>query len=119
MATRYDIICEQGATLRRLFTWLDDSGAPVDLTGYSARMHVREMVESPTVVLECTTENERLSLGGPAGTILLSVESSVMEDISAPFTYRYDIELVVGPEPDVVRLVEGRFRVSPEVTRDS
>lgn len=118
MATRYDINCEQGATLRRQIIWRDADGEPVDLTGYSARMHVRETVESSAIVLECTTENGRITLGGETGVILLEVEAMTMEEINAPFTYRYDLELVVGPAPDVVRLIEGRFKVAAEVTRD-
>lgn len=117
MATTYNISCDQGATLRRVVTWTDEADNPVDLTGYTARMHVRETVDATETVLECTTENGRVVLGGAAGTIEIVVEASAMEAITAPFTYRYDLELAVGATPDVVRLIEGKFKVSPEVTR--
>lgn len=117
MAGQYAIACDQGATLRRVITWMTSGATPavVDLTGFTARMQVREQVTSEDVVLELTTENDRIILGDTAGTITILVDAATMADITAG-SYRYDLELVSGSE-EVTRLVEGKFSVKAEVTR--
>lgn len=116
MAGIYDITCDQGATLRRVVTWNQPSGSPVVLTGYSARMHVREAIDAVDVILECSTENGRLVIDPLVGKVLIYVEAAAMEDVEAA-TYRYDLELVIGATPIVTRLLQGKFVVKPEVTR--
>ena len=71
----YNIIADQGATLSRTVTWKDSAKNPINITGYTARMHVRELVTSASTVLELTTENNRITLGGTAGTITLTVSA--------------------------------------------
>lgn len=67
----------QGATFRKRLRWTDKAtGAPIDLTGCTARMQVRAEVDSPTVQLNLTTENGGITLGGTSGTVdLLSAET--------------------------------------------
>lgn len=127
MAGRYDITADQGATLRQVIVWrmpptaaqiaAGEPGTPVDLTGYSARMHARESVESETTVLELTTENNRIRLGVPAttGEIELLVDAATMEDVPAG-GFVYDLELV-DAAGFVTRLIGGKLKVTAEVTR--
>lgn len=106
----------QGATFRKRLTWTAPSGTPIDLTGCTARMQVREEVESTTVLLSLTTENDGIALGGALGTIDLYASD---EDTSA-FTWGagvWDLE-IVHPGGEVTRLAQGSISVSPEVTRD-
>lgn len=110
----YNITAEQGATFSRVLTWRDVANALINLTGYTARMQVRNDYASPATVLALTTENSRITLGGVAGTITLSVLASDMAAISAG-SYVYDLELVNGSA--VTRLVQGTFAVNAEVTR--
>jgi hypothetical protein len=58
-AGQYDITCEQGATFARTLQWLDENEVAVDLTGYTARMHVRKTVKATTTLVELTTSNSR------------------------------------------------------------
>ena len=109
----YNIITDQGATFTRQLTWKDSSGALVNLTSYTARMQLRNDVQAGSAVLELTTENNRIVLGGTAGTIDLSVAASSM-GIGAAI-YVYDLELVSGSV--VTRLVQGTFEIRAEVTR--
>ncbi|HXH24529.1 MAG TPA: hypothetical protein VNI78_04720 [Vicinamibacterales bacterium] len=105
----------QGETLVKPMTWYDEAGQPVDLTGYTARMQARERHGSPTVLLELTTENGGIQLGGPSGTITLSMSAAQ----TAALTWRrgvYDLELV-SPAGVVTRLIEGVITVVPEVTQ--
>ena len=115
MAAKYDIVCDQGATFNRQLTWLDDSANPVNVTGYTARMQVRDGVDGSTALLSLTTENSRISLGGTAGTITLTVSATDTAAVVAG-EYVYDLELVSGAGT-VTRLIQGCFVVDAEVTR--
>jgi hypothetical protein len=126
VAGRHDIEHNQGATFRRTLVWRQPAsdedlpetpGDPVDLTGWSARMQLRVEVDADDVALELTTDNGRITLGGPDGDITLRVAAADLERgaIEAG-SYRYDLELV-DPAGDVTRLIEGKFRIRAEVTR--
>ena len=112
----YNIVADQGATLSRVFTWTDSAKNPYNITGYTARMHVRPTVESATLTLELTTENSRIALGGALGTVTITVSAATMAGI-AEGLYAYDLELVAPGSGVVRRLVQGNFVVRPEVTR--
>lgn len=114
LAGTYNIIADQGATFGRTITWKDANGVVIDLTSYTARMQVRSIVSSDTVVLELTTENGRITLGGVLGTITLTVAASDMDDVEGG-SYAYDLELINGSV--VTRLLMGSFTVRAEVTR--
>lgn len=114
-SSRHNFTIEQGATLMKPFIWKDSDGVPVDLTGYTAKMQVRQSPQSGTVLLELSTSNGRITLGGAAGTITLALTAA----ITAAIAWRrgvYDIELTSG-DGTVTRLLEGEIQVSKEVTR--
>lgn len=107
---------DQGATFRKSVTWKAGTpAAPVDLTGCTARMHVRSEVKSPTVLLDLTTANGGVTLGGAAGT----VDLYLTDDQTTAITWTsgvYDLEVEFA-NGDVRRLLYGSVTVSPEVTR--
>ena len=111
---KYNFVCPQGTTFSKQLSYLIDS-VPVDLTGYTARMQVREKASSASKIIDLTTENGGITLGGKAGTIQLDVSASTTESL-VPKTYVYDLE-VVSSGNYVIRLIEGQFTVTPEVTR--
>jgi hypothetical protein len=115
MAANYHIVMDQGATFNRLFTYNDSNDIPVNLTGYTARMQIREEVDSSTAALSLTTENGRIALGGTAGTVTLTVSATDTAAVTAG-EYVYDIELVSG-SGTVIRFLQGCFTVDAEVTR--
>lgn len=106
----------QGETFSRVFTWnAGEPPAPVDLTGCQARMQVRAQVASPDVLLELSTANGRIVLGGPAGTIALQL--SATDTAALGFVAAvYDLE-IVHADATVRRLLAGQVKLSPEVTR--
>lgn len=114
LAGLYDITADQGATFSRVFTWKDSDGTPVSLVGWTGRMQVRTRTPVTSIVLELTTSNGRMTLGGAAGTVTLTVAASDMANVSGG-GYMYDLELVNGST--VERLVMGSFTVRGEVTR--
>ena len=113
-ATTYDITIEQGATFSQLVTY-KESGVAVNLTGYTARMQVRSTLESATTVVELTTANSRITLGGAAGTISLTISATDTAALTAGRGV-YDLELVSG-SGIVTRLLQGVATISRNVTR--
>jgi hypothetical protein len=108
------LVCPQGATFQKTLTYKIGRN-PVDITGWTARMQVRERYEAESVLLNITTENGGITLGGRAGTIDLYVS----DEVTAGFIvgpHVYDLELI-NTTGEVTRLIEGKFSVTPEVTR--
>jgi hypothetical protein len=111
-AGQYSILADQGATFTLHIVYEDSTGTPINLTGYTARMALRDRVGSSDVALSLTTENGRIALGGVAGTVDLTVTAAAM---TLTGTYVYDLELVSGLT--VTRILMGDFVIRPEVTR--
>jgi len=111
-----DLSMYQGASWDYSLTWTT-GGTAVNLTGYSARMQIRESYDSTSLVMSLTS-GTGITLGGTAGTILLAAAATATAGIDATPNkqYVYDLELVSG-SGTVTRLVEGNVLVYPEVTR--
>jgi hypothetical protein len=118
---RYNgLVVYQGATFDVTFTWRQPVvspatvGTPVDLSGYTARMQIRQSVASTDTLLELTTEDGGITLGGTDGTITLAIDAA--DTAAVTWTSGvWDLEMVIGDS--VTRLLYGRIKVSKEVTR--
>ena len=105
-----------------------------DLTGYTARMMLREEYDSETPSATLTTENGKITIteiedfveaGWPAVVAGKTVESlfelvakipnAETQDLEKPY-YVYDLELI-SPAGVVYRDLEGRAETSPNATR--
>lgn len=113
---------EQGATFQHKIIWQKENPVgsdiflPIDLTGYTAKMQVRAKISDP-LILELSTANSRITLGGANGEIILNVPATVTDTLVAG-KYVYDLELT-GPAPDsiVTRLIEGQFEIVGQITQ--
>lgn len=114
LAGTWNITIDQGATVSSVLTYKDSNDALIDLSGYTARMQVRDDFTTAATVLDLTTENGGITLGGAAGTVTLAVTATATAAVTAK-QYVYDLELVNGAI--VERLVQGTFTVRAEVTR--
>lgn len=113
-AATYDFEIEQGTTLNKGLVWKGSTGAPVDLSGYTARMQLRPSVSSDTVLLDLTTENGGITLGGALGTITLHFTAA--QTAALPKGGVYDLEMII--DGNVTRLIQGAVSLSKEVTRN-
>lgn len=121
VATKEDLYIEAGATFDRSWVWREtlengSLGDPVDLTGYTARMHIRRTLVDPDILVDANTENEQIILGGTAGTVQVLIPDEVTEEIGVTAGV-YDLELE-SAGGYVYRLLEGKVKVSPNVTRE-
>ena len=113
-AGKLNIVIEQGATFNPVLTYQDENASPIDLTGYTARMKIKNARTDTSALEELTTENGGITLGGAAGTIALLFTATA----TAAMTWTsgvYDLELVSSGGV-VTRLLQGTATVSPEVT---
>lgn len=106
--------CEQGATFYRKITYKDSNGALVNLTGYSARMQVRQSYSSTSTLASLTSSGGDIVLGGALGTIEITISATATAAMPATVAV-YDLELVIGST--VQRLMQGAFQITAEVTR--
>mgnify|MGYP007077436155 CR=1 FL=1 len=114
MAATYNFTIDEGETWNLSMTWYTDSTktTEVDLTGYTGRMKIKESFDGADI-LELTTANGKITLGGVAGTISLDLTEADTTSLE-PRSYVYDLELVVGST--VKRLIEGTINVTRSVT---
>jgi len=112
----HHFIIEQGATFGQTLTLKDSSDTLINLTGYtSAEMDLRETPESSSEVLTLTTANNRITLGGSAGTVTLSISSADTANLTAGDGV-FDLEVVDGSSR-VFRILEGTYTIRRNISR--
>lgn len=129
MARNIDFPWVQGETYRRGFLCavpgadVDDPNVPMDFSGCSARMQVREKYGTE-VLLELTTENGGIEFTGEPGVLWLYVSAEQTDELGVtadPLKPRkrakHDLE-VVYPNGDVKRIWQGDVSLDPNITRD-
>lgn len=114
VAGKLNLVIEQGATFLVNMTWTDENSSPIDLTGYDARMDIKENINSVTPIITLSVTNTRIVLGGVAGTIQLNITDA--DTTSLTFSRAvYDLEMI-SSGGQVTRLLEGSVTLSDEVT---
>ena len=114
MATSYNISTYQGDFFQALLFVKDTNSNPINLSGYDVRGQVRSSYGSTGVLLDLNpTITNNIS-----GLINVSISSDVTKDLPVG-TFVYDIErypsgIATG---NSIKLMIGKFIVSPEVTR--
>ena len=119
-STKVNIIIEQGATFDVTVTWQNPDGTPVDLTGYTGRMQIRNP-DDDAVLVELLGTNPptlpHIVIVPAAGTIQMIIPSDATEllDFSAGL---YDLEIYTAATPPyVVRVMHGVAVLDVETTR--
>lgn len=111
MSAIADLVIDQGSTWSQYFQWLDPSGTPYDVSGYSARAMFKRNIDEPAVI--SLTNSSGISVAAD-GMFILTIAPEVTDTLNG--TYMFDLE-VVSPGGVVTRLVQGTVTISPSVTR--
>lgn len=111
---QYDITVYQGATFSQLLTWKDESGTPINLTNYTARMMARTSIDAAAPFLTLSSPSNGITLGGAAGTISLSISAAATALLESGGVYDLELEDAGG---NVTRLLQGNMLLNKEVTR--
>jgi hypothetical protein len=120
MAAAYlKIVLERGVDWDLPLTWKNPDETPVDVTGYSAKMEIREgTVDVPgEVALTLSTVNGKVVLDGNNDpNITLSLTAADTTTLAAGSDYCYDLQLTDGSGRQR-RLLRGDCDVQEEVTQ--
>jgi hypothetical protein len=113
-----DICIFQGATFDQVIYYETGTpSTPVNLSGFTAKMHIRSKPESKALILELSTTNGRITLnyGSNNGAIRLFIDDADTANLSVCDKAVYDLELYNGGV--TTRILQGNVIISPEVTR--
>jgi hypothetical protein len=108
MATKANLVIDQGATHTTDITVTNSNNSVFDLTGYTGAAQMRKHFTSSN------STSFAVSLGGNTGVITLSMTAAQTVNL-VPGRYVYDVEITSGNT--VVRVIEGIVTVTPNVTR--
>lgn len=109
MATKANLVIDQGATFSTDLTLEDEYGDPIVLTGYTANSQIRKWYTSSNTAAIFTA-----SINVASAVITLSLSADQTSNLSSG-RYVYDVEISSGSI--VSRVVEGIVTVTPQVTR--
>lgn len=113
-AGSYNVLIEAGATFSLTVTYTDAGGTPINLTGYTARMQIRDARADAVAALELNTTNGRIVITGATGLLTLSIAAvdTALLDMRSGV---YDL-IITSAGGVVTRLLEGFVTVSAAIT---
>ncbi len=109
MATKANLLIDQGSTFSTTVTITDINGNLLDLTGYTGFAQMRKSYTSTTA------HNFNVAVGNTSGTITLSMSANTTANIAGG-RYLYDVELI-DTSNTVSRVFEGIVTINPNITR--
>jgi hypothetical protein len=119
-AGKYSFIIEQGSTVDFSIVYSDSNGNPVNLVEFDSKMQIRETYTSaPLLTLSSSLNGDGTGLNmtnaasGTIGIYIASCTSSMLTFNEAI----YDLDIISGSScPVVIRILEGKVKLSKEVT---
>lgn len=105
----------QGADFRRAMEFRDEAGAVINLTGYEYRGQVRDSYEGKVAFEINFTIRDQVEFTGWVD-LHIPAASTASIKMTDPTEYIYDIEMVDNSS-EVRRVMEGKIKVFPEVTK--
>ena len=125
----YDFTIEQGTTVNFEILYRDNRNCPIDLTNYQGRMQIRPFIEATSSYLTLSSSLEDTFTGinfsgsnnqnpPSSGSIAIQIAaiSSSALDWDIPAYYDLEIYSGSGANTQVTRVIQGRVRLSKEVT---
>lgn len=109
MATKANLVIDQGSTFSSDLSLTDENGDPLALAGYTANSQIRKWYSSTNAAATFTT-----SINVASAVITLTLTANQTSNLVSG-RYVYDVEITDGTE--VSRIVEGIVTVTPQVTR--
>ena len=111
---RVDLKIYQGSDFLQVVTFLQtEEGTPVDLTGLTGRMQIRQTLTT-SIIMDLTTDNGGLTFGGATGVVTMTMTAAQTATILTDGVY--DLEFVTSTT-SASRWLEGSVILSKEVTR--
>jgi hypothetical protein len=120
-AGKYSFTIEQGSTVDFVIIYKDSNGVPVDLSTYNSKMQIRLTYGSvPIVTLSSSLNADGTGLNmsnAASGAIEIYIASCTSSMLNFD-TAIYDLDIISGSGdcPVVTRILEGKVKLSKEVT---
>lgn len=108
MASKANLVIDQGTSFTTTITVTDDDGNALDLTGYTGAAQIRKHYTSSNSV------SFTVSIAAATGEVTLALTANATANLAAG-RYVYDCELTTGQT--VSRIIEGIVTITPQVTR--
>lgn len=109
MASKANLVIDQGSTFSTDLTLSDENGDKLILNGYTANSQIRRWYTSTNASATFAT-----SINVESAVITLTLTANQTSNLVSG-RYVYDVEITDGAE--VSRIVEGIVTVTPQVTR--
>ena len=110
MATISNLFVDAGSSYSNIITVASNTGAPLNLTGYTVKSQLRKSYQSSVAY------NFNASVLTPtAGQVRLEL-TPVQSEAIPPGRYLYDVE-ITAPTGSRTRVVEGVVTVTPQITQ--
>jgi hypothetical protein len=107
MATKANIVIDQGTTFNTQISLTDDAGNPLDLTGFTGESQIRKWYTS--------SNSTSFVVSLSTGTVNLSMDANTTGSLVSG-RYVYDVVMTDGAG-NVTRIVEGIVTVTPRVSQ--
>lgn len=106
---------EAGATYRKMMQYLP-GGAPMDFTGYTAKLQMTGSAAPEVLLMELTTENGGITLDSEGNITLYMppADTLALYSLIANQTCSYEFEIAQSPT-EVIRLLRGGVTVNREL----
>lgn len=105
---------DQGSVFSVALVYTDSSNVPINLTGFTAKMQLRQNYNSTDADLTLATATGEIVIVGATGSITVSA-TAVQTAALSPGFYVYDLELTSGT--NISRLIQGQVTVAEQVTQ--
>lgn len=109
MATKANLVIDQGTTFSTVINLTNENGDSLALEGYAANSQIKKWYTSQTSIPFNTTINTI------TGSITLELDANISANLHAG-RYVYDVNLTNISTNAVSRIVEGIVTVTPSVT---
>ena len=126
-AGKYSFVIEQGSTVNFEIQYKDSNSAPVNLTGYSGKLQIKDNYADSATTTYLTLSSSlnadgtginfsgsSNSISPVSGTIGIVISAASSSALTFDTAY-YDLEITSGSV--VTRLLQGTVKINKEVTR--
>lgn len=110
----HNFTIQQGSQWSKPIVWADEDDVPVDITDWSARMHIRRRASDDTAIAELASPDQ-ITVGTTDGAVTLALTTAATAALPA-IEGVYDLEMV-DPSGEATRILEGKMHITSEVTR--
>lgn len=115
MAVQKNFEVDQNATFKFQVQYTeDDEVTPIDLTGATAKMQVRDTKGGSKLAFTLTSPSGGISIDGPEGTLSVTITPTQTNKLFYPKS-SYDI-MVVDSNGNKIKMMEGFMTLSRSVT---